>query len=273
MTNLDAARIRGLLSGDIAERLDALDVFTEIDSTNTYLQGRSSPRAGRCSIALADHQTDGRGRRKRRWISAPGSGLCLSLKYSFHTVPANLPALTIALGVDVVRCLDRLGQSGVQLKWPNDLLIGDSKLGGILTETQSRDGQALSVIAGIGINIDVPEVTGNALQSEWAHRPTGLAATMKEPPTRERLAAAIMHALFDTMVVYDESGFDTFRTDFIAADWLSGKHVVVDTSAGDISGLASGIDDTGALRIQTDHGPTTIVSGSIRRAREGAMAS
>lgn len=273
MTELDAARMRGLLSGDIAERLDSFDVFPEIDSTNTYLKGRASPPAGRFSIALADHQTAGRGRQQRSWISTPGSSLCLSLKYSFHSIPANVPALTIALGVGVVHCLAGLGQPNVRLKWPNDLLIGDSKLGGILTETQSRDQQDFCAIAGIGINVQAPDERYGVVQSDWAHSAVGLATTMKEAPTREQLAAAIIRALFETMVVYDESGFDYFRAHFIAADWLSGKHVVVETPSGEINGRVTGIDVAGALCIETDSGPTKIVSGSIRRARQAALTS
>ena len=83
MRKLDAKLIRSLLSAGPKAGLDQIEWFASIASTNTYLLGQPPPPAGRCRIAIADHQTAGRGRHFRRWVSPPGSGLCLSFAYTF----------------------------------------------------------------------------------------------------------------------------------------------------------------------------------------------
>lgn len=269
MTTPDADRIRGLIAADVVERVERVDVFAEIDSTNTYLKAQQPPAAGYLIAAVADHQTAGRGCRDREWLSAPGSSLCLSVSYSFRRMPADVAPLTLALGTGVVRCLTELGQPEVRLKWPNDLLIGDAKLGGILTETRSRDRSDLSVVAGVGINVDVSESIAADDQSGWSHNAVGLSATMRELPSRDRLAALVINALFNTLNRYDDDGFDYFKKYFEVLDWLTGKSVVVDTPTGDVNGVAAGIDDSGALCIDTDSGQAKVVSGSIRHVAAG----
>ena len=88
-------------------------------------------------VAIADQQTAGRGRHYRRWVSPPGAGLYMSFAYSFEDPPENLPSLTLAIGVGVIAALQEFNIEGVSLKWPNDIVALDGKLGGILTEFQS----------------------------------------------------------------------------------------------------------------------------------------
>lgn len=264
MTSLDAEQIRRLLIRQTASRLDRFEVFAEIDSTSTWLTNNPPPPAGHVGVALADHQTAGRGRRQRKWLSAPGSSLCLSLSYSFESAPANLPPLTLALGVGAVKALLSLDVRNLRLKWPNDLLIGDAKLGGILTETQLRNNGDVSVIAGIGINVGLPDLIADSVESDWAHSAIGLDSTMAEPPSRERLAAALIDAALDTFMTYDEHGLTPFISDFAAIDWLAGQSIVVETPSGDVAGVAAGIDASGALLVDGEAGMQVIVSGSIR---------
>jgi len=266
MTSLDAELIRRSIESHTATRLDRFEVFAEIDSTSTWLMNQPQPPPGHVSVVLAEHQTNGRGRRHRQWISAPGCSLCLSVGYTFRRAPANLPALTLALGANVVKELTGLGAQNLRLKWPNDLLIGDAKLGGILTETQFRDCDDISVVAGIGINIDLPDSVASRVEPGWAYGVTELRSAMAAPPSREQLGAAMSRAMFDAFVNYDEHGFDYFEEDFVAVDWLLGKHVVVETASGDIAGIAAGIDSLGALRVENDDGTQKIISGSIRYA-------
>lgn len=266
MTSLDAELIRRTLESHTTTRLNRFEAFAEIDSTSTWLMNQPHPPPGHVSVALAEHQTNGRGRRHRQWISAPGCSLCLSVGYTFRRAPKNLPALTLALGISVAKALTGLGAENLSLKWPNDLLIGDAKLGGILTETQFRDCDDISVVAGIGINIDLPDTIASRVEPGWAYGVTELRSAMATAPSREQLAAAMSRALFDAFVDYDEHGFDYFKEDFVAVDWLLGKHVVVETASGDIAGIAASIDSFGALLVDNDDGTQKIVSGSIRYA-------
>ncbi|MDH3748848.1 MAG: biotin--[acetyl-CoA-carboxylase] ligase [Gammaproteobacteria bacterium] len=266
MTRLDAELIRQSLESQTTNVLDRFEVFAEIESTNTWLANQPPPPAGHVSVALAEHQTAGRGRLQRKWISAPGSSLCLSVGYLFRRAPANLPPLTLALGVGSVRALTGLAVQNLRVKWPNDLLVGDDKLGGILTETQVCNNGNVSVVAGIGINIGPPDTIAGSVESDWSHSAIGLCSTMAVPPSREGLAAALIDAALDTFTSYDEHGFKLFERDFNAIDWLAGQAVVVETPIGDVAGIATGIDESGALLVDGEAGRQTIVSGSIRHA-------
>src|SRR5210317_2169135 len=140
MSNLDADAIRRFANDPLRERLAAFDVFPEIGSTNTYLMQAAGPAPGMISIAATSNQTAGRGRQGKIWQSPPGSGIAISVAYTFAAQPANLPALTLMLGLGVVDALEELGATSVMIKWPNDLVALDGKLGGILAEAQPGKG-------------------------------------------------------------------------------------------------------------------------------------
>ena len=157
MNNLDANVIRSDLGAAAAARLGRLEIFAEIESTNSYLMQQPAPAHGKMHVAATDNQTAGRGRHGRTWQSPPGSGLCLSMAHTFASPPPNLPVLTLAIGLGAIETLKELKATAVQLKWPNDLIAMDCKLGGILTESQAQPGGAMTVVTGIGLNIDLNE--------------------------------------------------------------------------------------------------------------------
>jgi BirA family biotin operon repressor/biotin-[acetyl-CoA-carboxylase] ligase len=261
MTTLDEAAIRGFLDAADVTRIEDLKVFREIDSTNTYLRDGPTPARGRFRAALADHQTAGRGRGGNRWVSAPGRSLCLSLAHTFEAPPAGLPALTLALGVGAVEVLAGFGAAGVELKWPNDLLVADAKLGGILTETQHRPDGSAVVVAGLGLNVRLPlrleDVPGLAL------RPVDLASLVESPPSREQLAAAMLAGWCRTLGEFAAGGFAPFVERFNALDWLRGRSVTVAAGERHVAGVAAGVDASGALLLATQAGTVPVIAGSV----------
>src|SRR5438105_15272400 len=122
-------------------------VLERCTSTNSVLL--NGPYTGPVLLA-AEEQTAGRGRRGRRWHSAPGCGITFSLGFLTSRAPRELAALSLVAGVAAARALRRFG-AAVSLKWPNDLLAGTSKIGGILVETRAQ-GRATRAVIGIGIN-------------------------------------------------------------------------------------------------------------------------
>lgn len=261
MTALDAGQIRAALSA--RGNLDRIEVFSRVDSTNTYLKDQPSPPPGQFCVAIAEHQTAGRGRHDRRWISAPGKSLCLSFSYRFVKSPDRLQALTLVLGVALARVLQKLGVVGVALKWPNDILIGRAKLGGILTETQFRSDGDITVIIGVGLNIHVPETIDADEVPAWAESATGLSSVLSDPPTRRELSGLVIDALFDACDRF-ETGSTEFVEEFSEFDALAGQSVVVETPDEIVPGVARGVDDDGALLIDTDRGETRVVTGSVK---------
>lgn len=263
MSSLEASAIRQPLTKRAISKLDELEVFRNIASTNTHLLSEPAPSPGRYRVAVADHQTSGRGRHDRKWISAPGSGLCLSMSYTFAQMPEQLPALTLALGVGVIDALRQLNIDNVSLKWPNDIVALDGKLGGILTEVQSGQGKGVTVISGIGLNIDIGERIDLGAEPDWAHRAVDLRSINPDPPAREMLAGTIIEHLYTTFARFAERGFTEFTDDWRQNDWLRGREITVDMPDRQVTGIAAGVDADGALMVDTKSGRARIISGSI----------
>lgn len=245
------------------DALEALDLFQSIDSTNAWLMQQTPPNVGHCHVAIADEQTAGRGRHGRQWHSPPGAGLWMSMAYSFAAKPENLPTLTLGIGAAVVEALRSVGFDSTALKWPNDLVAGDGKLGGILTEARSAGNAGISVVTGVGINVDMPDDIEIGGESDWAHRITDLRSMNADLPPRERLAAALIDALFATMRHFEAGDFSKFLNVWREADWLRGKPIVVDHNGSKVDGIAAGVDADGALLLNRGKETLRISSGSV----------
>ena len=263
MSRLDAASIQRPLTELANSKLVKLEVFSSIASTNTFLLSQPAPPAGRYRVAVADHQTSGRGRHDRRWISAPGSGLCLSFSYTFEKNVEQLSGLTLAIGVGVIGALQQLEIENVSLKWPNDVVALDGKLGGILTEVQSGKGDGVTIVAGIGLNVHIRESFDFGSEPDWAHRVVDLNSIMENPPGRELLAATLVEYLYLTCKRFGETGFAGFAEDWQQHDWLRNREITVDMPDKQITGIAAGVDVDGALIIENKSGRTRVISGSI----------
>ncbi len=264
---LDPDVIRRTLDDATAERLGTVEVFSEIGSTNTYLMQQPGPVPGQFRVALTDNQTAGRGRHGRTWQSPAGSGLCLSMAYSFASSPANLPALTLAIGLGAIGALQALGIDGVQLKWPNDLIVMNGKLGGILTESQTQSAGAITVVTGIGLNIDLSGQQDLIVEGEWARRIVDLKSQVEKLPARNEIASSLIIALSNILVDYDANGFAQYSRRWRSHDWLFGKAVTIATANKTISGIGAGVAKDGALLVDTKKsGRQRVTSGTVTSA-------
>lgn len=264
MHRLDADVIRQSIDETATARLGDLEIFAEIASTNSYLMQEEAPLPGQTRVAATDNQTAGRGRHGRTWQSPPGSGLCLSMAYTFVTQPANLPALTLAIGLGVVTTMQALSVTGIQLKWPNDLVFMDGKLGGILTEAQARAGDAVTVVTGIGLNIDLGEGVDFRAETNGPLRVVDLKRHVDDLPDRNRIAALLVSGMSKTFVDYEDGGFGLFADRWSTYDWLLGREVTVDLGQRQFSGIGAGVADDGALLIDTQSGGRQrVTSGSV----------
>lgn len=237
----------------------AVHVLERCTSTNTLLlAGEFEPP---CLLA-ADEQTVGRGRRGRRWWSARGRSATFSLAYVSRRPPRELAGLSLVAGVAAAQALHALGASDTRLKWPNDLVAGDDKLGGILVETRSARGGTLAVI-GIGINC-------RASQDVSARVTRGIATLERwiAAPSRSRVITAVAQRLKDALARFEASGLEPMRAEWDALDGLAGRSLRVRLADGRVlSGVASGIAEDGALRLQTARGLRTVHSARVVAAR------
>ena len=266
---LDAESIQQPITEVLGARLNKLEVFLEIESTNSYLLDQSSPLPGRFRVALADYQTAGRGSFDRTWQSPPSSGLCLSIAYTFLRIPDKLPSLTLALGVGVIEALERLDIDGISLKWPNDIVAFDGKLGGILTEVQNSISNGVTVIAGIGLNVDLPDSMQVLDELSWADKIIDLKKCTGKLPSREKLSVVVIESLLGCMIRFESHGFAPFQDSWRKYDWLKDKPIIIDTPDGShYSGVADGVDHNGALNIRTNGDRRSIIAGAITLLNE-----
>ncbi len=267
-SRLDAEHICESISAATREQLDALEVFAEIESTNSYLMEQPAPKPGRFRVALAEHQTAGRGRMDRQWYSPGSTGLCLSMSFTLAVRPPLLSCLTLAIGVGVVESLEQLGVQGVGLKWPNDLVLRDGKLGGILTEVKSGSGDDVTIVAGVGINYDLSNNPDACRVLTRLGQISDLTSCMQELPSRSVVSSGVIEGLFSALAIFGSTGFGRTAAAWEKYDWLRGRNVNVAGADGEMNGICQGIDSDGALILQTDAGRQRITSGSISFARQ-----
>jgi BirA family biotin operon repressor/biotin-[acetyl-CoA-carboxylase] ligase len=272
MSLLDADQIRQPISRRSRERLDDLEVFAEIESTNSYLMSQPPPAPGRFRVALAEHQTAGRGQRESRWLSPASSGLCLSMAYTFAHPRADLSAVTLAAGVGVARALEEAGVADIRLKWPNDLILRGGKLGGILTEVRQSPSTAATVVIGVGINIDLGDSRNVELMSPSVGTVSDLASFGIEIASRSALSARLVQHLFDTLSEFEEGGFPPFAADYERLDWLHGREIRVSSGGEIFTGVAAGVEADGSLIVDTDCGSRRVISGSVQLASGGTTS-
>lgn len=260
---LDAEGVRAALEPAVAARIAKLEVFTELDSTNRRLLA-SPPRIGALDVCIAEFQTAGRGRRGRRWQAPLGSGIALSVGWQFAGVPAEPSALTLAVGVAVRRVLERVAGLTISLKWPNDLVFDERKLGGILLELAAEAHGGAHVVVGVGLNVALPAALLRTL-CDWPRGAVDVATALgRPPPPRAVIAAALVNELAELFADYPTLGFAAYRTEWRSADYLRGRAVRLEESTGRSFGTALGIDADGALLVETEAGKRRrVVAGDV----------
>ncbi len=256
---LDVGSIRAALPDRVQRRLGALENHWRLDSTSSELARRAAGLPD-LSFVFADWQQAGRGRRGRQWLSPPAMNLQFSCLKRFAGGYAGLSGLSLAAGVAAAQALEDCGVSGIALKWPNDLVHDDAKLGGILVELGGEFMGPCHAIIGIGINVHLPEGVRAALA-----RPCTDLARLRDgdAPSRNALAAALVARLVEALETFDASGFAAFAQAWAKRDALAERRIRVEGAHGTFDGTAAGVDARGALRVRTPDGTRVIDSAEV----------
>lgn len=249
---LDPERIAEALPEELRTQLDPIEVADEVASTNDILYDDT---VARDQVLVARRQTGGRGRQGRSWETADGA-LCFSV---LHAFPAEAPpALALWVGIALIECLREMGLGQPCLNWPNDLMYGPAKFGGILTECRARGGQARCVV-GVGINVEAaPEVDRQA---------TSIARACGQLPDPNRLAAGLIESIVACLVRLDSSAPGKLVAHFEPYDGLRGSEVHVTGSNQTYTGRAQGVDDRGFLQVEGEEGVRQFDSADVRLRR------
>src|SRR5467141_3351129 len=234
-------------------------VLGRCTSTNSVLL--KGPGTGAVLLA-AEEQTEGRGRRGRRWHSAPGAGITFSLSRSLQRPVREAAGLSLVAGVAVARALRALGVAQAALKWPNDLVVNGAKLGGILVDTRSQEHVTHAVI---GIGLNCRHDVGLELR---LRRKLGALDQFIEKIDRNEIVARIARSLLDALREFETKGLDSARRDWEAMDAHAGQRLRVRLADGRVlTGVARGLDGDGGLRLETSSGLRVVRSGRVLSAR------
>jgi BirA family biotin operon repressor/biotin-[acetyl-CoA-carboxylase] ligase len=243
---LDPAAIRAALPTAVRRRVGEIENHWRLDSTSSECLRRADGLPDR-SFVFADWQEAGRGRRGRQWVSPPATNLQFSCLKHFASGYAALSGLSLAVGIAVATALEDCGVAGIGLKWPNDLVHGEAKLGGILIELGGEFMGPCHAVIGVGINLRIPPAMRRALDrpcTDLQHLCGGKA------PSRNTLAAALAVRLVYALDVFGDSGFAAFADAWTVRDALAGRAIRVEDARGMFEGTAAGVDARGALRVR-----------------------
>jgi BirA family transcriptional regulator, biotin operon repressor / biotin---[acetyl-CoA-carboxylase] ligase len=257
--------------GNDAQRFE-IEILPQASSSNTLLLQRAgmgdidrSPRS--CRVLVVELQTAGRGRMGRTWYSGLGNSLTFSLLRRFDRGLNDLSGLSLAAGVGIVRALNKLGAPGVQLKWPNDILTAQGKLGGVLIEAQGDVLGPSTVVIGVGLNCTLTE----DLECRIDQSACALEDVCEDMPERNQLLAILLQELANVLQQFEQRGFSSMREEWQRYHVHQDRPVrlkMPDDTA--VNGVARGVSDQGELCLETAQGMRNFSSGEVRVRDEGS---
>jgi BirA family biotin operon repressor/biotin-[acetyl-CoA-carboxylase] ligase len=260
MELLDEDAIRTELQHLVSElQMSTLDleIHRVTQSTNDVVMQRLVERQSTAILCAAEMQTAGKGRRGRRWISPFGRNVYLTYGRFIGRQLSELGGLSLVVGMVVVDVLRAMGLERVGLKWPNDILLGGGKLGGILLELRASDAGGIGLVAGVGLNLAL-----NVKESLSIDQPWSAISSQLEMP-RNILLGALGGRIVNAIQAFEDVGFDSFAEKWSEYNLYTGQQVNVIRGSETISGIDSGVDQEGNLLLRTGAGLEVHNSGEV----------
>ncbi|MGH8382276.1 bifunctional biotin--[acetyl-CoA-carboxylase] ligase/biotin operon repressor BirA [Pseudomonas sp.] len=240
-------------------------VFDSIDSTNAQAlraigEGQAAP-----FLVLAERQTAGRGRRGRQWVSPFAENLYYSLVLRIEGGMRQLEGLSLVVGLAVMHTLQSFGVADAGLKWPNDVLVNNQKIAGILLELVGDPADVCHVVLGIGINVNMQ--ASSEVDQQW----TSVCREAGAAIDRNLLVARLNHNLQLDLERHRQAGFAGFQQEWEQAHLWQGRAVSLIAGVNKIDGVVLGIDGQGALRLEVDGVEKSFSGGELSlRLRDGS---
>ena len=225
---------------------------------------------------IAHEQTAGKGRAGRVWLSNPGDTLCFSLAYPFHKRPNELSGLSLVIGLAVIAGIAAalgiseaaLHQQGLRLKWPNDLLINNVKLGGILIEGgQTNSSSPTWMVIGLGLNLRNADAIQQNLEANSSFGAAALDQLMPHQapvPDTEFIWLKLIESFERYLSEFNQHGFGHFQNHWKQWDAYDGQAVCISGAGKEsVFGIADGVDGTGALLLNQHDKTIAIHAGDV----------
>ena len=235
---LDKEKILSKLSNEFKSKV-VIEVFDTISSTNDYLLRKEKNKNKDIKICIAEEQTKGRGRRGKSWISPKFKNIYFSL--NSYLKKEDLSGLSIAVALSVSKVLTKINVTSL-IKWPNDLLVENKKICGILIET-AKVGELTKVVIGIGINVNMEH--SELIDQEW----TSIKLEKKQSVDRNSIITEMINQLCITLNKFEQEEFDYFLKKFTSLDLLKDKEFTLKDKPNETF-IGKGIDNKGLLIAQ-----------------------
>ena len=225
----------------------SLFVFEELTSTNTFAIELAKNPISQGTVVLADKQTAGRGRLQRSWFSPPGANIYGSLIFSFNLPFQTIGWIPLMAGTAITQAIEEHAEIGVTLKWPNDILIAERKVGGILCESFKKSSTETCVVIGFGINVNLSE---SAFPKDLADNATSLQIQSQHPLDRHHLLKSIITTLEQGCETFISQGPQAFRLTYSSRCSTLGTKIQVQFPDGrELEGMAQSIGEQGQLQM------------------------
>jgi len=256
---LSSRHIRRMMSEESKKPCRDIDIVFQIKSTNLHLLNRLSHNSIHGSVVFAEYQSEGRGRRNKKWVSPIGSGICFSIGWHLEVMPISLELLSLYMGIAVARSLDSIGIDKVGLKWPNDIIAGEHKIGGILLDIKGESTGPLDIVIGIGINYKLPKY----LKLNIDQPITDICSTTRKNISRNMISAILLSNIFEILSDLKVGKNLDLINEWRKYDCYIGREAALILPNQKIIGLLKGIDDQGSLLMQVDGELSSYRSGEV----------
>src|SRR5208337_1734952 len=244
LSELSIKEIRDGLSNLVTTIGSEIFFFPVIGSTNTAAAGLAAKGQREGTVIIADSQTEGRGRRGRTWVSPAWKNLYLSIIVRPGIPPRDASILTLMSAVACASAIQKLSSLPVSIKWPNDLMVADKKIGGILTEMKADADTIDYAVIGIGVNLNLES---SDMPDNIRETATSVMLQAGRPQSRTLYALEIIKSLDSWYAVLLQSGKGPVLDAWKSLSSTIGRTVTAATGEAELTGLAEGIDNEGLL--------------------------
>ena len=255
---LEAERITNNLKKDILEYLPEIFISEKTASTNDDANVYFPNQSSEISIHLTEQQEAGKGRNGKKWVSPKGKNIYLSLGWKSPLQYSELDGLSLSVGCIVANVLNSPANDQINIKWPNDLLINQKKMSGILIETLDLEGK-IGIVIGVGINVHMSKEDGKDIDQSWV----SLDEISEKTNDRNELIANLLNELFVLTKVFPVEGFKAYKSNFDTLDQLNGKVCKVISNNSEKVVEVLGVNDQGELLVKENLEYLTIRYGEV----------
>ncbi|HXX88749.1 MAG TPA: biotin--[acetyl-CoA-carboxylase] ligase [Acidimicrobiales bacterium] len=263
------------LTGPPGTRFREIRWFEEIDSTNRYLGDCAAAGAAEGLVAAADHQRAGRGRLGRRWEAPPGRNLLVSILLRPSLGPGALHLCTAVVALAAAAACERLAVVTPSLKWPNDLMVGERKLAGVLAETAGVAGAPSAVVVGIGVNVGWPAPDGEPGEAAVPAEIAPIATSLWRESGRRHEPRALLQLLLADLeprvaALRGAAGRRAQAAEYRRRCATVGRRVRVELHGETVVGEAADVTPEGHLLVDVGACLRTVTAGDVVHLRDGS---